>query len=124
MKFFTFSEMGAADAPEAIRQNVYRLCTELLDPLREGIGMPIRVNSGYRTPEHNRRVGGVANSDHLRGLAADIRFGDLPGARMGALLREVIAREGLLFDQLIVYPTFVHISYRPEETNRGQVILK
>ena len=34
MKFFTFSEMGAADAPEAIRQNVYRLCTELLDPLR------------------------------------------------------------------------------------------
>ena len=48
MKFFTFPEMGVTDAPEAIRQNVYRLCTELLDRLSEGIARRFAVRSADR----------------------------------------------------------------------------
>lgn len=45
---------------------------ELLDKVREDFGKPIRVTSGYRSPEHNKKVGGHPNSTHTRGEAADI----------------------------------------------------
>lgn len=45
---------------------------QMMDNAREIAGVPFKINSGYRTPEHNAAVGGVANSAHLKGLAADI----------------------------------------------------
>lgn len=45
----------------------------LLDKIREKVGFPLIINSGYRSPEHNVRIGGVKNSAHMRGLAADIK---------------------------------------------------
>jgi len=45
---------------------------ERLDKAREIYGRPMRVNSGYRTKEHNAKIGGVKNSSHILGLAADI----------------------------------------------------
>lgn len=91
MIYFSYAELGAADAPEAIRCNIERLCTHLLDPIRESIGRPILINSGYRSPEHNRRVGGSPTSDHLRGLAADIRIAGLMGPEIKELILPAIA---------------------------------
>lgn len=51
-----------------IRQEVLNLCQKI----RDFVGCPIRVNSGYRCPFHNQRVGGVSNSYHVQGLAADL----------------------------------------------------
>ena len=48
-------------------------CRNLLEPAREAIGCPIIINSGFRSEAVNRRVGGVSNSQHLIGQAADIR---------------------------------------------------
>lgn len=45
-----------------------------LDEIREGYGKPIIINSGYRCPELNRKVGGVSSSFHQLGLAVDIRW--------------------------------------------------
>lgn len=46
---------------------------EKLDELRELYGKPLIVNSAYRCPKHNAEVGGVKNSQHLLGIAADIK---------------------------------------------------
>ena len=56
---------------EVIR-NLTFLCERVLQPLRDAVGRPVYVNSGYRSRRLNARVGGVPNSYHLRGLAADI----------------------------------------------------
>ena len=47
---------------------------DLLDAIRERLGVPVTINSGYRCPEHNAEVGGVPNSYHTQGLAADITY--------------------------------------------------
>ena len=58
--------------PKAYVGNVQGLIDQVLDPLREWYGKPIYVNSGYRCPELNKVVGGVENSYHVSGCAADI----------------------------------------------------
>lgn len=57
---------------QSIINNLRNLCQQVLEPLREHFGIPIMVSSGYRCPELNQAVGGVPNSQHLTGEAADI----------------------------------------------------
>ncbi|WGL30955.1 peptidase [Dipodfec virus UOA04_Rod_575] len=52
-------------------QNLHRLCTDILEPVRTEFGYPITINSGYRSPFTNGQVGGAANSLHLSGCAVD-----------------------------------------------------
>lgn len=60
-----------------------------LQTLREKVGKPIRVTSGYRTREHNKAVGGSPNSQHLYGKAADIVIGGMTSAQIAALAKDV-----------------------------------
>ena len=76
---FTLAEMVATshkklqDAPSVeVIQNLQHLCIHVLQPLRDAIGRPVYITSGYRSAKLNAKVGGVKNSYHLRGLAADI----------------------------------------------------
>lgn len=94
------------------------LCRWILDPVREMYGKPIVVNSGFRTPFLNRLVGGVISSQHMQGLAADLRCDD------PKKLFDLIAESDLPFDQVIYYQKkkFVHVSYSP--TYRHQIIIK
>lgn len=62
---------------------------EALEALRQLAGVPIVVHAGYRCPAHNRQVGGVPNSEHTRGLAADIHIPDLGLQQMYELASEV-----------------------------------
>ena len=125
-KYFTFHEM-ISTASTAQENNLpdwddinrlLELCRWILDPVREMYGKPIVVTSGFRTPFLNRLVGGVSTSQHMQGLAADLRCDD-PKA-----LFDLIAESDLPFDQLIYYQKkkFVHVSYSP--TYRHEVIVK
>ena len=105
---------GSGQAP---RENVKALVREVLDPVREKLGMPIVVNSGYRCERHNKDVGGVKNSQHLVGQAADIHCED------NERLKQLIIENGK-FDQLITYPTFLHVSYKRTGGNRHQRLKK
>ena len=58
--------------PDNILPNIYNLVENLLDPLRDIIGEPIYINSGYRCDALNKKVGGAKTSQHRIGCAADI----------------------------------------------------
>jgi hypothetical protein len=60
--------------PAAVFDNLRHLVVESLQPLRDRIGTPIRVTSGYRCPEVNALVGGSATSQHVQGEAADCQL--------------------------------------------------
>ena len=78
-----------------------------LEELRYRLGgKPVIINSGYRTPEHNRKVGGAANSQHLYGRAADIVVKGVSPSR-------VYQEADKLFNGVGKYPTFTHVDTRP-----------
>ena len=88
-KNFTLEEMvatshkGLQDTPTlAVIQNLQRLCVLVLQPLRDTLGAPVYINSGYRSKRLNARVGGVPNSRHLQGRAADIHCDNLDYAKV------------------------------------------
>lgn len=130
MKHFTIDELCRSDTArsrgidntpaEDVRKNLEALVANVLDPLREWYGKPIYVNSGYRCPALNKAVGGVANSQHLTGQAADIDVNDRAENRR--LMKHI--EDNLDFDQLIWENggAWVHVSYRADGKNRRQVL--
>lgn len=101
--------------------NLIYLCKYILDPLRDAYGKPIHVNSGYRSSFVNEAVGGVSNSQHKFGCAADISVGSRGSiSELFALIQEV----KLPFDQVIYYRKagFIHVSWSP--TYRKQIIVR
>lgn len=125
-KYFKLSELlvtdtGLINTPswEAI-VNLSILCEHVLDPLRIAFKRPIHVNSGFRTPDINKAIGGAKNSQHCLGMASDITAGD---DKMNKELFELILSSGIVFDQLIDEKqyTWIHISYNPVH-NRKQIL--
>ena len=84
-------------------------CRNLLEPARQAIGCPIMINSGFRNGDVNRRVGGVKNSQHLQGCAADIRPKD--PAQFQRLVDFLKTHK--LTDQLLTGNGWLHISWNP-----------
>ena len=101
--------------PEA-RENLKALINEVLNPTRKAFGAKITVNSGYRCPELNKKVGGEASSQHLKGEAADITAGSIEKNRT---LFKIIALHGV-YDQLIWEKggQWIHVSYKSSGMNR------
>ena len=91
-------------------------CRNLLEPARQVVG-PIIINSGFRNADVNRRVGGVKNSQHLQGQAADIRPKD--PAQFHRLVEFLKAHK--LTDQLLTGNGWLHISWKPFATPRHYV---
>lgn len=113
----TAKKMGLNNKPDADQvENLKKLTTELLQPVRNIYGKPMYINSGFRSPALNKAVGGSATSDHMNGRSADVRT-DNPRE-----LFNLVKGSDLSFDQLILYPTFVHMSFRSEVQNRRQIL--
>jgi hypothetical protein len=101
--------------PEVI-QNLQKLVDNVIQPIRESIGKPIKINSGYRAPEVNASVGGSKTSDHCKGQAADI---EINGLANGDLAQYIV--DNYKFTQVILefYTAgipdsgWVHVSYDP-----------
>lgn len=123
-QYFTIEELCASDTatrkgidntptPE-IRQNMEMLIDRILDPLRTAWKRPVHVTSGYRCPRLNRAVGGVRNSNHLKGLAADIRATgrNIVDTANNRRLFELIKRINLPYKELIWEKggSWIHVS--------------
>lgn len=134
---FSYSEFEATDQrglqvdniirTQEVRDAVRSLVLDVLQPLRDAWGAPLSINSGYRCEAVNTAVGGQPTSQHLKGEAADVcpsaRRNDptVSEERVCELARRAIEL-GLPFDQMILYPTFVHISHKLHGAQRGQVL--
>ena len=125
-KNFTFAEFTKSDTAKRlhinnaitsweVRDNIIALVEDVLQPLRDAWGGPLFINSGYRCPELNEAVDGVPTSQHVKGQAADV------GVTDPLALAKLAIKKKITFDQMIVYPSFVHFSYKKDGKNRGEV---
>ena len=99
-----------------VRDNIKALVDIILQPLRDAWGGPLIINSGFRCPELNEAVGGVPTSQHVKGQAADV------GVTDPLALAKLAIKKKINFDQMILYPSFVHFSFCKDGDNRGQVL--
>ena len=125
-KNFSFSEFERSETAERkgivnviatarVRDSIQALVINVLQPLRTALGVEMPVNSGYRCPELNEAVGGVPTSQHLTGEAADI------ATAMPIRMARKAVELGLPYDQIGLYPTFVHISHKLGGPQREQI---
>ena len=138
---FTLGEMTKSNShPEVYNipsheaiANLKRLCG-WLEVLRErynqkyGVGEePIRINSGYRSPQLNRAIHGNANSNHMTGCACDIRVSGMEQAlRYAVILMDIADQAQEDFDELIIEvrgsTVWIHFAVRPKG-NRRRLLL-
>ncbi len=133
---FTFGELIRSDTadrngidntpPDEIIPKLKRLCDEILEPVRLHFGRPFRPNSGYRSPELNRMIGGSATSQHCLGEAVDIEVAGVSNYDLALWIKD-----NLQYDQLILEcyrqgePSsgWVHVSLKENATdNRSKVL--
>jgi len=109
------------------KDNLRSLCVNALEPLREEIDLPVCITSGFRCKAVNERITHhSAASQHISGRAADFYIGDNPASPCGLSRRErlikafrlIITSDKIDFDQVILYPTFIHVSYVSRDKNR------
>jgi uncharacterized protein YcbK (DUF882 family) len=79
-----------------------------LEVLREYLGKPININSGYRNPAYNAKIGGAKNSFHMKGMAADIHVKGLTPLQIHTAIEHLIAQGKMKQGGLGLYGTFVH----------------
>lgn len=113
----TATEMGICNTITSfeVRDSIKALVLNVLQPLRDAWGKPLKINSGYRCPELNKLKGGVSNSQHMKGEAADVAS-DNP-YELAKMAKEL----NLPFDQMILYPTIVHFSHKLKGPQRGYI---
>ena len=147
--------------PEAV-ENLKLLCHHTLEPLREALGLPVVITSGYRCKALNNIIAHHSNrSQHMKGQAADFHVGQgevsgsmfqVPSSKAAELLvpsplqakrpcgssakswgtsprerlvrafRLILTDPSIDFDQLIIYPNFIHVSYVSREKNRHSIM--
>jgi len=104
--------------------NLCALVHNVLQPLRDAMGESIKIGSGYRCPQLNKAVGGVATSQHMNGEAADLCIdGDMKkGKRWFEWIKTHCKFDQLIWEHNAKGTYWVHVSYRADGKNRRQVI--
>ena len=114
--------------PQEAVENLRRLCANTLEPPREELGLPVVITSGFRTKALNDILAHASErSQHMQGQAADFY---VPPGQSGLSRREllikafrlIITSEQIDYDQLILYPSFIHVSYVRNGKNRSKLI--
>lgn len=127
--------------PQEAINNLQALCLGNLEPLREELGLPVIITSGFRTKTLNSLLAHSSKrSQHMLGQAADfyissasskVQGSDAAGSKFKApshrellirAFRLIITSEKIDFDQLIIYPTFIHVSFVSHQANRHSIM--
>lgn len=135
--------------PQEAVDNLKALCQGCLEPLREKLGLPVVITSGFRTKALNDKLAHSSErSQHMLGQAADFYVGqspvsgsrfqvsddlnhetgdspmklETPRQRLIRAFREILTNPKIDYDQLILYPSFIHVSYVSKEHNRHNIL--
>jgi len=109
--------------PEVVA-NLEKLCQEVLQPIRNKYGRAITITSGYRCPKLNSAIGGVKNSQHMSGCAADIKCTATSKAVLFNIIKEMIQKGEIKVGQLIweygtkKEPNWIHVSLPYSKVNQ------
>ena len=108
-------------------ENLKRVC-EWLEELRSRARVPIIINSGYRSPQLNKKVGGASTSNHLTGCAVDIRVDGIEQAlRYAVILLDIADETKQDFDEILIEKNrygaiWLHFAVRPpSQENRRRI---
>ena len=99
------------EVPQEYRNNVIDLATNL-QVLRDYLGKPIYINSGYRSPEYNAKVGGAKRSQHKLAKAADIVVKGMTPTEVADAIEKLIKEGKMKHGGLGRYKTFTHYDVR------------
>lgn len=106
-----FESKDGSEMTETAFNNI-KLVAVNLQKIRDHINKPIVVNSGYRSPQHNKKIGGVTNSYHTKGLAADIVVKGMRTKNLAAIIRKMMKNGCLNKGGVGLYNNFVHVDFR------------
>lgn len=131
----TAKKYGIANEPTPeVQENLMLLCRCTLEPLREALGMPIIITSGYRCKALNTIISHSSHrSQHLKGQAVDfyVGQGQISSSKFKVqshrelLIKAfhlILTSEQIDYDQLILYPDFIHVSYVSPKANRHYIM--
>ncbi len=117
--YFKVREFACHDGSDTVL--IDDALVQLLGYARNYFGRPITINSGYRTPAYNKQVGGVSNSQHVQGKAADIVIEDVPPNAVASYFESLFPNHGIG-----LYSSFVHIDTRGRKSywiNNGSSVV-
>jgi hypothetical protein len=120
----TATRKGIDNTPSAqVISNLKLVAEKVFEPLREGLGKPIKISSGYRSPALNKIIGGAKNSQHTTGEALDLQ--GIGGLKNSEIFNYI--KNNLDYSQLIweygtdKEPAWVHVSYK-KSGNQKQIL--
>lgn len=99
------------DIPNDVIPNIIELANNL-QVLRYAIGKPITINSGYRSPKYNAKIGGVKNSQHVKGKASDLRVAGVTPKELALIIEGLIEQGKMKQGGIGIYPNFTHYDIR------------
>jgi uncharacterized protein YcbK (DUF882 family) len=110
-----FRSNDGAHFPYEVKQNL-KVLAEQLEVLREHFQKPININSGYRSPKHNAKVGGAENSQHLLGKAADVVIEGISPDEVADAIEFLIDNKMMKQGGLGRYVDFTHYDIRGKKS--------
>jgi uncharacterized protein YcbK (DUF882 family) len=111
---FTLQEFNSKcgrDIPNNVLPNILQLAKNL-QVLRDAIGKSISITSGYRSSQHNKKIGGAKDSQHVKGMAADIKVSGMTPKEVALVIEGLIESGKMKQGGIGIYPSWVHYDIR------------
>jgi uncharacterized protein YcbK (DUF882 family) len=106
-----FDSKCGREMPSQVVTNIIELAKNL-QVLRDEVKKSIQITSGYRSPEHNAKVKGAKNSQHITGMAADIKVSGMTPKQVAEVIERLIAEKKMKEGGIGIYKTWLHYDHR------------
>jgi uncharacterized protein YcbK (DUF882 family) len=107
---FTIQEFNSKcgrDIPNNVLPNIIQLAKNL-QVLRDAVGKSISITSGYRSPQHNKKIGGAKDSQHVKGMAADIKVAGMTPKEVALVIEGLIESGKMKQGGIGIYASWIH----------------